>query len=121
MPASGAEMLPYQERTENGVISLVVRASHLKSAFRMRMKYTINKYPASNSHGDVEITQCYFDGKPWPSRTPGEEVFFRLVPTRAVVRNFNLALKYFAFVVDHLDTSHDDPPTFREFLRSHGE
>ena len=121
MPALGAEMLPYQEKTGKGVISLVVRASHLKSAFRMRMKYTINKHPASNAHGDVEITQCYFDGKPWPSRTPGEERLQRLVPTRDVVRNFNLALKYFVFVVNHLDQSKDDPPTFRDFLRSHGE
>lgn len=112
-----AEMLPYQEKSPGGtLLSIVVRASHLRSALRMQMRYSITDHNFSNTYGDVEITKCYYDGRPWPSSNPPQVESVNLVPTELVVKNLSLALEYFMFAREHLDFSKEDPPNFETFL-----
>jgi len=113
-PTKQAEMLPYQE-TCKGKISLIVRTCHLKSAVRMSMEYAINGPNFVNHCGDVKITKCYYDGKPWPSNP--EVGLDDLVATEEVVENLALALAYFATVRTELRENNEVPSNFEEFLK----
>ena len=111
-------MLPYQEQTPLGEISLIVRACHLKTAVRMTMTYCINDVGFNNVCEDVIFTGCLFDGSPTvfgPGKIP-----LRLTLTEEVFENFTLALEYFHFVrmqvVEENIKTH--PPDFKTFLET---
>ncbi len=110
-----AESLKIEDTLIKDELVVIVPTDYLHGAVRLSMPYEIAEGNRANHIGDLRIISCYQDGTAREGPQP-----IGIVSKIEIVENLALALKYFAYTRESLESGLKTVPIdFVEFCKSH--